>query len=60
MIFKLDKFTEMQVRAKVNPDAESSMPLKHRSSVSGCPARSTHRRTCSRSATAATTPIAVN
>jgi hypothetical protein len=37
MAFKLDKFTEMQVRAKVKPDAEYSTPLKHRSSVSGCP-----------------------
>ena len=35
--FKLDKFIEMQVRAKVNPDPEYSTPLKHRSSVSGCP-----------------------
>jgi hypothetical protein len=35
--FKLDKFTQMQVRAKVNPDAKYSTPLKHRSSISGCP-----------------------
>ena len=35
--FKLDKFTEMQVRAKVNPDAEYSTPLKRRSSISVCP-----------------------
>ena len=35
--FKLDKFAVVQVRAKVNPDAEYSTPLKHRSSVSGYP-----------------------
>jgi len=27
MAFRLDKFTEMQVRAKLKPDAEYSTPL---------------------------------
>jgi hypothetical protein len=35
--FKLDKFTEMQFRAKANPDAEDPAPLTHRSDASVCP-----------------------
>jgi hypothetical protein len=34
---KFGKFAELQVCAKVNPDAEFSTPLKQRSSISVCP-----------------------
>ena len=30
IMFKLDRFTKMQFRAKVDPDAEYSTPLKRR------------------------------
>jgi hypothetical protein len=36
MTFKLDKFTEMQFRAKANSDAEDPAPLKRQSDTSVC------------------------